>query len=158
VLGKQSSKGEPSQAHHFPTFDVYAFATIVHWLYYGNIQSIAEDYKENDTCDTAHMVKVYCLCEKLQLRLHMDLAIELLEHGYSKSGSAPTIEDIDIAYSQTDQWSRLRIHMATWVGRRQRAPPQEYFMAGPWDGKRFAALTTKHPDLWRYLEKLCEDT
>jgi hypothetical protein len=104
---------QPSQAYQFPAFDAYAFATIVHWLHFGNIKLIAEDYKENDVFDTTHMVKVYCLCYKLELRSLTNLALELLGHGYLKNNSAPTVEDMDIAYSQTDHWSGLRIYMAT---------------------------------------------
>jgi hypothetical protein len=149
---------QPSQFYHFPAFDVYAFATIVHWLYHGNIQTIAEEYKADGVFHTAHMVKVYCLCYKLQLRSLMTLAIELLGHGYMKNHSAPTIEDIDAAYSYTGQWSGLRIYMATWARCRRQAKPRMYIGAPTWDSKQFAALNTKHPELLRDLEKLCEGT
>jgi hypothetical protein len=149
---------ELSQAYHFPAFDTYAFATIIHWLHFGKIKLIAEDYKENDVFDTTHMVKVYCLCYKLELRSLTNLALELLGYGYLKNNSAPTIEDMDIAYSQTSHWSGLRIYMATWARCRQQAPPEMYLMATQWDPRRFSALTTKHPDLLKDLQTLCEST
>jgi hypothetical protein len=149
---------QPSQAYHFPNFDVYAFATIVYWLYQSNVQSIAEEYKADGVFHTTHMVKVYCLCYELELRSLGNVSIELLGHGYMKNHSAPTIEDMDIAYSQTGDWSALRIYMATWARCRQQAPRKKYFGTVPWDSKHFTALTSKHPDLLKDLEKLCGGT
>ena len=149
---------ESPQAYHFPDFDTYALATIIHWLYHRNIQSIAEDYKADNIFNTTHMVKVCCLCSKLQLRSLQNLAIELLGHGYLKNNSAPTIEEIDIAYSQIEQWSVLRIYMATWACYREHAPLQKYMMAGPWDRYQFKHLCKKHPDLSKDMESLYANT
>lgn len=129
-------------------------ATIVHWLHYGDIQSIAEDYKADEIFHTAHMIKVYLLCCKLQLRSLMNLAVELLGHGYLKNKCAPTIEEIDTTYSKTDQMSGLRIYMAAWARCREHAPLQKFMMAGPWDQIRFRALCKKHPDLLEDMKKL----
>jgi hypothetical protein len=149
---------ESPKAYHFPDFDTYALATIIHWLYHRNIQSIAEDYKADSIFNTTHMVKVCCLCSKLQLRSLQNLAIELLGHGYLKNNSAPTIEEIDIAYSQIEQWSVLRIYMATWACYREHAPLQKYMMAGPWDRDQFKHLCKKHPDLSKDMESLYANT
>jgi hypothetical protein len=83
------------------------------------------------------------------------------ESGYRTSGSwvlennsALTIEEIDIAYSQIEQSSVLRIYMATWACYREHAPLQKYMMAGPWDRDQFKHLCKKHPDLSKDMESL----
>ncbi|KAE9371334.1 hypothetical protein N431DRAFT_409938 [Stipitochalara longipes BDJ] len=158
LMSQYPDPKESPHAYHFQYFDTYALATIIHWLYHGNIRFIAEDYKADDIFNTTHMVKVYCLCAKLQLRSLQNLAIELLGHGYLTNKSAPTIEEIDIAYSETDQSPGLRIYLATWAQCREHAPLQKYMMAGPWDQAQFKALCKKHPDLSVTMESLNEST
>jgi hypothetical protein len=82
----------------------------------------------------------------------MNLAVELLGHGYLKNKSAPTIEEIGTTYSETDQMSGLRIYMAAWARCREHAPLQKFMMAGTWDQIRFKALCKKHPDLLKDVE------
>lgn len=156
LIGQYPNHNSSSQAYHFPQFDTYALATIIHWLYHGNIRSIAEDYKADGIFNTTHMIKVSYLCFKLQLRSLQNLTIELLGHGYLKNNSAPTIEEIDIAYSESEQWSVLRIYMATWAQCREHAPLQKYMMAGPWDQERFKALCKKHPSLAKDIENVSD--
>jgi hypothetical protein len=142
--------------YHCPDFDTYSLATIIHWLYHSNIASIAIDYKADEIFNTTHLVKVYCLCSTLKLRSLMNLAIELLGHGYLKDKSAPTIGEIDTAYSQTAPMSGLRLYMATWAKCRERAPIQKFFMAGPWDRAQFEALCKKHPDISADIQNMDE--
>jgi len=158
LMSKYPNPGDTPRAFSFKNFDTYAFATVIYWLYQGNIRSIAEDYKADDIFHMTHMVKVYCLCVTLQLRSLRNLAIELLGHGYLKNDSAPSIEEIDIAYSETEHESSLRIYLATWAQCRQYAPLQKYMMAGPWNQDRFKALCKKHPDLAATMGSLHENT
>jgi hypothetical protein len=104
------------------------------------------------------MIKVYCLFSRLELRSLMKLAIELLGYGYFKNKSAPTIEEIDSAYSETDQLSGLRIYMAAWARCREHAPLQKFMMAGPWDTSQFETLRIKHLDLSKDMEGLDESS
>ncbi|KAN0096295.1 hypothetical protein V8E51_015100 [Hyaloscypha variabilis] len=158
LLSQYPNLKESLHAYHFRHFDTYAFATVVHWLYHGDIRFIAEEYKADDIFNTTHMVKVYCLCQKLQLRSLQNLAIELLGHGYLKNNSAPTIEEIDIAYSGTEQSSTIRFYLATWAQYREHVPLQIYMMARPWDQARFKILCQKHSDLSITVENLNKST
>jgi hypothetical protein len=158
-LFQQNHKNKVSpQVYHFQDFDTYALATVIHWLYHSNIETIAMEYKADELFNTTHLVKVYCLCSKLELRPLMNLAIELLGHAYLKDKSAPTIAEIDIAYSQTSSMSRLRIYMAAWARCRGLAPVQKFWLAGAWDRSRFKALCEKHLELPKNLEDLDEYT
>jgi hypothetical protein len=158
LLSQYPNLKESPHAYHFRHFDTYAFATVVHWLYHGDIRFIAEEYKADDIFNTTHMIKVYCLCQKLQLRSLQNLAIELLGHGYLKNNSAPTIEEIDIAYSGTEQLSAIRFYLATWAQYREHVPLQIYMMARPWDQARFKILCQKHSDLSITVENLNKST
>ena len=104
------------------------------------------------------MIKVYCLCVELQLRSFQNLAIELLGHGYLKNRSAPTIEEIDIAYSGAKGSCTLQFYLATWAQCRENAPLQKYLFAGPWDKKQFRTLCKKHADLSLNMRNLHEST
>ena len=138
---------------HFPEFDQVAFATVMHWLHCESIPRIAEHDKADDIeIDTTHLVRVYCLCYKLELFSLANLAIEILGHGYMRDYSAPTLEEIEIAYHQTGDWSGIRFYMASWAFLRKHLDLKKHFLAPPRAAKELEAIQTKFPDLQWDLE------